>query len=155
MTYIMGDSIDKKRKKTLEILRDVSDMSSKFSEVGRNIVFAIIAGCWVVHDKFPSSLEIFVQLSIVFAFLYLVIDLTYYGSTMIIYNNFLLFNDNTISVEVKDESEIFKVQYKVRKRFLILTKIKMLLLIMSIASLLLFVFYNDLADFVIKIGALF
>lgn len=138
----MADSLENKRRKTDQILKDVGDMSSKFSEVGRSIVFAVIAGCWVVYDKLPFTPKIFLQLSVLFAFLYLIIDFLYYGSTMVRYNDMLSFDDKKPSVLVKDENEAFRVQQKLRKRFFDLTKLKIVMLLLSILSLLVSVFYK-------------
>ena len=137
----MGISENNNQNKVGNILSQVKDLSSKFSEVGRSIVFAVIAGCWVIYNKFPGSPKIWLKLSILFSFLYLGIELWYYGSTMRKYYKFLTFDDENTSVEVSDEKKTFVDQHKLHCRFFNLVYVKMVLLLLSIATLILFVFF--------------
>lgn len=138
----MGSSVNNSHNNVDTILKQVKDMSSKFSEVGRSIVFAVIAGCWVIYDKFPDSPKVLLQISVIFAFLYLGIELWYYGSTLRSYFNFLSFSDENASVKVNDVNKSFRIQHKLQIRFFKLVYIKMVFLFLSILSLLIYVFYG-------------
>lgn len=77
-----------------EILDSSDNMSSKLSEVGRQIVFAIIAGAWTLSYSYntfsPSNLII---CSIALAFLYLFCDLLYLLFMKIKYFNYTYFDN--------------------------------------------------------------
>lgn len=147
-------TLNNNQNKVVNILNQVKDLSSKFSEVGRSIVFAVIAGCWVIYDKFPQSPKIWLKLSVLFSFLYLGIELWYYGSTMRKYYKFLSFDDKNSSVEVSDEKKVFVNQHKLHHLFFNLLYVKMGLLLLSIATLILFVFSENITqiiDYLIQI----
>ena len=135
----MAETKEKTHNKVIEILKHVQNMSSKFSEVGRNIVFAIIAGYWVLYNKDNNCTSMYMHLSLLFAFIYLLIDLIYYGSTMITYHRFLTFKEKESTVIVEDEREVFKKQRKCQNVFMKLTIIKIALLFSSIVLILIHV----------------
>lgn len=123
--------------KIKEILDNIKDISSVFSDVGRNIVFAIIAGSWVLYKNVDlSGSNQFLKWSLVLAFIYLLIDLIYYGALTFIYDNFLDINKDESSVIIKDEANTFKIQTNCRTARKYLTLLKTLLLVGSIVCIL-------------------
>ena len=126
-----------KESKVVRLLDDVKEMSSKLSEVGRNIVFAIIAGSWVLYNKYDCSGSMsYLKWSLILAFIYLLIDLLYYGITMLVYDYFLDINTEKSTVDIRYKKKMLKRQKTWRKTFIFLTGIKTLLLFGSIFCIL-------------------
>lgn len=133
--------IKKDTNHVVRLLDDVKDMSSKFSEVGRNIVFAIIAGSWVLYNKYDCSGSMnYLKWSLILAFIYLLIDLIYYGITMLVYDYFLDINTEKARVNIQHRKEMLKRQKCWRRTFMFLTGIKALLLIGSIVLIVLVIY---------------
>lgn len=124
-------------KRAYDILETVKELSSIFSDVGRNIVFAIIAGFWVLYDKSDcSGSTLILDISLLLAFVYLLIDIVYYGILMVVYDNFVIINKNDNSVSIKDEGKTNKIQRRSRIIRMYLNLAKTILLAGSIACIL-------------------
>ncbi len=121
--------------KAKTILDDVSKMSSRLSEVGRQIVFAIIAGAWTLSYSYGSFCPSkFIVWSIGFAFLYLFCDLLYYLTMMWTHKNYLDFKTDVGKLELKEKQlDIFKKQTKWKKISFNWSIFKTLLLLASAA----------------------
>lgn len=82
---------------------DSGIMAKRLSELGRQIVFAIIAGAWTLsysHSEFcPSKFLIW---SIALAFLYLFFDLLYYLFSYLIYHGYYVFNKDDVTFDLVD-----------------------------------------------------
>ena len=128
--------------KAIELIGYASQMSSKLSKVGRDIVIALMGGSWILLRFYERNPEyaIFIKLALVCAFLYLIIDFIYYGMTMINYYKMVEFDfeDSTIYVENNDEA--FKKQAKNQKVFLVLAYIKSIILLLSVVFICLYIF---------------
>ena len=129
--------------KASETLKESDKMSSKFAEVGRSIVLALVAGSWILLRVSTTKTDafIFIKVAIILAFVYLLVDLLYYGYTMITYWKFVNFDTDNYTLFVKDDKETFLKQTKLKKFYMInLTVIKASLLFLAIVCICLFVF---------------
>ena len=81
-------------------------MANGLSKLGRQIVFAIIAGDWTLsysHNVFnPSDCLLW---SIALAFIYLFFDLLYYLVMYLIYHGFFVFNKEDTKFDLLDTVE--------------------------------------------------
>ena len=127
------DLINRKLSVFSSIIGHVNELSDKISKIGRQIVFAIIAGVWTLsysNNVFsPSDLIIW---SIALAFLYLFLDLVYYIVRM------WQFNSYTKKLHIaprkeydKKQFDVFKAEHIWRLFSLCFTTFKILILIGS------------------------
>lgn len=99
--------MEETNKPVAEQILDASDkMSARLSEVGRQVVLAIIAGAWAVsysNSVFsPSRLIVW---SLALAFLYLFMDLLYYLITRIKYFRYIRLDKEEAELKLTDEED--------------------------------------------------
>ena len=139
------DIKNEKEENARQIIRASNHMSSKFAEVGRSIVLALVAGSWILlyyfKDKNPGT-EVYIKYALVLAFIYLLIDLFYYCITMIVYHCFVKFDTINETVFIKDDHKSFKTQAKIQRRFMYLSVIKLIILFLSVFFVCCFIFLN-------------
>lgn len=91
---------------TQSLYDDSRKLSNELSKLGRQIVFAIIAGAWTLsytqNEFMPSN---FLLWSIALAFIYLFLDLLYYLVTYLIYHGYFVFNKKDIKFDLVDTEE--------------------------------------------------
>lgn len=136
-----------KEREASQTLEHSDKMSSKFAEVGRNIILALIAGSWLLlrlSIKNEYALW-FIKIALVLAFIYLLIDLIYYCRTMYVYWKFVEFDSKKRTIYVKDEQDAFDRQTKMKSCFMTVSIVKTVLLFISIALIILFVFLSGLS----------
>lgn len=136
---------ENKEERALHVISASNTMSSKFAEVGRSIILALVAGSWILlyyyKDKNPGS-AVFIKYALVFAFIYLLIDLFYYCITMIVYHRFVNFDTDNETLSIKDDHKTFKTQAKIQRRFMFLSVIKLLILFAAVIFVCVFIYLN-------------
>lgn len=136
---------DNQEEKAQKVISASNRMSSKFAEVGRSIVLAIVAGSWILlyyyRYKNPGT-EFFIKYALVLAFIYLLIDLCYYCITMIVYHRFVNFDTENEALSIKDDHKSFKTQVKIQRRFMYLSVLKLILLFTSVIFVCCFIYFN-------------
>ena len=77
--------------------------------LNKNNVFAIIAGSWVLYNKYDCSGSMdYLKWSLILAFIFLLIDLLYYGITMLVYDYFLDINTEKARINIQHRKEMLK-----------------------------------------------
>lgn len=126
----------------LQIIDFADKISGKLSDMGRQVVIAIIAGAWTLsysEGKFTPS--IYIVWSIALAFSYLIIDLLYYFVSRVVYMGFIKFENDSAIWQLRSDIKTISRRAKVWKTISsIWIIIKIPILIISSALIIVHVF---------------